>query len=164
MPLKYFRSAMGVICAFLLCSVPTLRGQDDKPVVARAAATKFGPAPNAPDCFTISAVRGNPSQAASVLLARFAPGCVAPYPSHTPSETVMIVGGALEFQMRGDKAMLVHRGDFAYMPPKHVHRATCTGSAPCLVYLSAEGPFDVHWVDADDKEITLEAAMKTARV
>jgi quercetin dioxygenase-like cupin family protein len=152
-----------VLCAVLFFSAVSARAQDDKPIVAPAGTAKFGPAPNAPDCFTISVVRGDPSKGASVILARFAPGCVAPFHWHTPSETVMLVGGALEFQMKGDKAMVAHRGDFVYMPPKDVHRATCKGTTPCLVFLTAEAPFDIHWVDADGKEISLEAAMKAAK-
>ena len=131
--------------------------------VSAAILAKFGPAPNAPDCFTISVVRGDPSKSASVILAKFAPGCVAPFHWHTPSETVMIVGGALEVQMKGEKSTLAHHGDFVYMPPKHVHRATCKGAGPCLVFLTSDAAFDIHWVDADGKEISLEAALKAAK-
>jgi quercetin dioxygenase-like cupin family protein len=104
-----------------------------------------------------------PSKGASVILAKFAPGCVAPFHWHTPSETVMIVSGALEIQMKGDQPLVTHRGDLAYMPPKYVHRATCTGAAPCLVFLTSNAAFDIHWVDADGKEIAMEAALESAR-
>jgi quercetin dioxygenase-like cupin family protein len=136
---------------------------EEQPIVNSAAAAKFGAAPNAPECFTISVERGDPSKGPSVILAKFAPGCVAPYHWHTPSETVMIVSGALEVQMKGDKSSVVHHGAFVYMPPKHPHRATCVGSAPCLVFLTSDAAFDIHWVDADGKEISLEDALKAAK-
>ena len=136
---------------------------DDKAIVATAATAKFGPAANAPDCFTISVERGDPSKGASVILAKFAPHCVAPFHWHTPSETVMIVSGALEVQMKGDKPAIGHAGDYVYMPPKHVHRATCTGSTPCTVFLTSDAAFDIHWVDADGKEISLAEALKAAK-
>ena len=75
----------------------------------------------------------------------------------------MIVNGALELQMKGEKAAIGHAGDFVYMPPKHVHRATCTGAAPCTVFLTSDAAFDIHWVDADGKEISLADAMKAAK-
>jgi quercetin dioxygenase-like cupin family protein len=151
-----FAAAIGLTCV-------SAQTADDKAIVATAATAKFGPAANAPDCFTISVERGDPSKGASVILAKFAPHCVAPFHWHTPSETVMIVSGALEVQMKGDKAMVSHAGDFVYMPPKHVHRATCTGAGPCTVFLTSDAAFDIHWVDADGKEISLEDAMKAAK-
>ncbi|HXT77732.1 MAG TPA: cupin domain-containing protein [Candidatus Eisenbacteria bacterium] len=160
---KRFAVLLTAFAAVLGLSNLSAQTSDDKVIVATAAAAKFGPAANAPDCFTISVERGDPSKGASVILAKFAPGCVAPFHWHTPSETVMIVSGALEIQMKGDKPLVAHRGDFAYMPPKHVHRATCTGAAPCLVFLTSDAAFDIHWVDADGKEIALEAALKSAK-
>lgn len=137
---------------------------DDKPIVTIAATAKFGPIPNAPECFTVAVEKGDPTTGPSVILARFAPGCVAPFHWHTPSETVMVASGALEVQMQGEKALIAYHGDYAYMPPRHVHRATCTGSTPCLVFLVSDAAFDIHWVDADGQEISLDAALKGAKV
>ena len=133
----------------------------DKAIVNPAASAKFGAVPNAPKCFTVAPEKGDPSRGASVILAKFAPGCVAPWHWHTPTETVMVVSGALEAQMKGEKALVAHRGDFLDMPPRHVHRATCQGAAACLVFISSTAAFDIHWVDADGKEIPIEAALKS---
>jgi hypothetical protein len=35
-------------------SLPSVQAQEDKPLVNLAANAKFGPAPNAPACFTIA--------------------------------------------------------------------------------------------------------------
>ena len=135
----------------------------DNPIVSPAAGAKFGPAPNAPACFTIAVEKGDPSKGPSVILARFAPHCVAAYHWHTPSETVMVASGALETQMKGDKAIVAKSGDFLYLPSHHVHRASCTGTAPCLVFLTSDAAFDIHWVDAEGKEIPFEQAVKPAK-
>lgn len=137
---------------------------EDQPVAAFASQAKFSAIPIAPKCFTIAVDKGDPMKGASVILARFAPGCVAPFHWHTPSETVMVTSGALEVQMKGDKAVVAHRGDFLYMPSHHAHRATCQGSAPCLVFLTSDGAFDIHWIDDAGKEITLEAAMQKVKL
>jgi len=142
-----------------------LAGQaaDEKPIITAAAAAKFGPIPNAPECFTVSVERGDPTKGPSVILAKFAPGCVAPFHWHSPSETVMVVSGSLQAQMHDEAAFVAHHGDFIYMPPRHVHRATCLGAAPCLVFLSSDAAFDIHWVNADGKEISLDAALKVTK-
>jgi quercetin dioxygenase-like cupin family protein len=75
----------------------------------------------------------------------------------------MMVSGSLQIQMKDDKPLVARRGDFAYLPSHHVHRATCLGAAPCLVFLSADAPFDIHWVDGAGQEITLDAALKAAK-
>jgi quercetin dioxygenase-like cupin family protein len=134
----------------------------DKPIVSPAAAAKFTALPIAPKCFTIAVEKGDPNTGPSVILARFAPGCVAPFHWHTPSETAMIVSGSLEAQMKDDKAFVGHHGDFVYFPSHHVHRATCLGAAPCLVFLTSDAAFDIHWVDAQGKEISLDEAVKAA--
>ena len=143
------------LCVIGLVGQSIAQSVDDKPIVAPVANAKFAPVPNAPKCFTVAVEKGDPTSGPSVLLARFAPGCVAPYHWHTPTETVMLASGALEAQMKDGKPMVAHRGDFLYLPSHHVHRATCQGAAPCLVFLVSDAPFDVHWVDADGKEIPL---------
>ena len=56
-----------------------------------------------------------------------------------------------------------HGEAISYLPSRHVHRATCLGAAPCLVFLSADAPFDIHWVDGAGQEISLDAALKAAK-
>jgi quercetin dioxygenase-like cupin family protein len=156
------------LCAFLIVLTASIlglarvaaQGTEEKPTVIAAATAKFGAIPNAPECFTVAVERGDPAKGPSVILARFTPGCVAPFHWHTPSETAMVVSGSLEATMKGEKAFVAHHGDFLYLPSRHVHRAVCLGSVPCLVFLTSDAAFDIHWVDAAGQEIPLEAALK----
>lgn len=135
----------------------------DQPIINPKAGAKFTPIPNAPECFTIALEKGDPTKGPSVILARFAPHCAAPFHWHTPSETAMVASGTLETQMKGDKAIVAHSGDFVYLPSHHVHRATCNGTAPCMVFLSSDAAFDVHWVNEEGKEIPFEQAVKPTK-
>jgi len=144
----------------LICIASSPAQDNDNPIVNPAAVAKFAPIPNAPECFTIAVEKGDPTKGPSVILARFAPHCVAPYHWHTPSETAMVASGTLETQMKGDKAIVARSGDFVYLPSHHVHRATCNGSTPCLVFLSSDAAFDIHWVDEEGKEIPFEQAVR----
>ncbi len=155
-----------VLTAVSIIALPrrlAAQGTEVKPIVTTAASAKFGTIPNAPACFTVAVERGDPSTGPSVLLAKFTSGCVAPWHWHTPNETVMVVSGSLEFQMKDDKASVARHGDFVYLPEHHVHRATCLGSTPCMIFLSSDAAFDVHWVDAAGQEIPLETALKNAK-
>ena len=154
-----------VLGAVSLVGAAQLAAQEtgEKPILIAAAAAKFGPIPNAPECFTVAVERGDPTKGPSVILARFAPGCVAPFHWHSPSETVMVASGSLQATMKGEKPFVAHHGDFIYMPPKHVHRATCLGSAPCFVFLASDAAFDIHWVDDAGQEIPLETALKNIK-
>lgn len=154
-----------VLGALSIIGTPHLaaQGTEEKPIVAAAATAKFGTIPNAPECFTVAVERGDPTKGPSVILAKFAPGCVAPFHWHTPSETAMVVSGSLQVQMKGDSAFAAHHGDFVYFPARHVHRATCLSSTACMVFLSSDAAFDIHWVDAAGQEIPLETAMKGVR-
>lgn len=159
---KHFRVLLaGLTFAWIACPGPLrAQGTGDKPIVNVAANAKFAAIPNTPECFTVAVEKGDPTQGASVVLAKFSPGCIAPWHWHTPSETAMAVSGALEVQMQGDKAFVARHGDFVYLPSHHIHRATCLGSVPCVVFLSSDAAFDIHWVDAAGQEISLDAAMK----
>jgi hypothetical protein len=53
------------------------QGTEDKAIVNPSTSDKFGAIPNAPECFTIVVEKGDPSKGASIILAKFAPGCVA---------------------------------------------------------------------------------------
>jgi len=164
--MNHIRVFSVLLLGLIVMSVAGLAEAQDnegKPVVAKAAGAKFGPVPNAPECFTVAVDKGDPSKGASVILAKFAPGCVAPFHWHTPSETAMIVSGSLEVQMNDEKPFVARHGDFAYLPPHHVHRATCVSTSPCMVFLSSDAAFDIHWVDASGQEISLESALKAAK-
>jgi quercetin dioxygenase-like cupin family protein len=155
----FSRLSSVVLLTLTLCL--SLAAQEaDKPIVSPAAGAKFISVPNTPECFTIAVEKGDPMKEPSVILARFAPHCVAPFHWHTPSETAMVVSGALKTQMQGDKAIVAHGGDFVYLPSHHVHSATCTGSAPCFLFLASDAAFDIHWVDDSGKEIPFEQAVK----
>lgn len=153
------------VLAIVISLLPMASAQDsaEKAIVNPEVAVKFAPIPNAPECFTIAVEKGDPTKGPSVVLAKFTPGCVAPFHWHTPSETAMVVSGSLETQMKDDKAIVAHHGDFVYLPPHHVHRATCKGTVPCLVFLTSDAAFDLHWVDAAGREIPYEAAMKAVQ-
>ncbi|PYO15385.1 MAG: hypothetical protein DMD31_06135 [Gemmatimonadetes bacterium] len=145
--------------ALLSLLVPAASGQqDDKPIVQNTAPGKFQKIPNLPDCITAAVEQGDPTKAASVLMVKGTRGCKAPWHFHTPNEQLMMASGSGRVEMKGEPAVNLRTGGFAYAPSKHVHQFTCVGG-PCSFFLRSDAPFDIHYVDQDGNEISPEQAV-----
>ncbi len=155
-------------CSMLLASLVLLffsisaaaQEAAEGPVVKKAATAKFAAVPNTPNCITVAVQKGDPASGPAVMLARFSPGCTAPWHWHTPNENVMFVSGLLRIEMKDGKPAVQRAGDFAFMPSHHIHQAKCVGSAACLMFIYSDGPFDIHYVGKNDEEIPLSEALK----
>jgi quercetin dioxygenase-like cupin family protein len=130
--------------------------------VQGASEMKFVPVPGAPACFTMSVEYGDPGSGSGTMFIKATAGCDAPMHFHSVTEQLMMVSGTAYLQMRGeDQVHTLRAGAFAVAPPKHPHHFAC--ATACEFYLVSDGPFDIHYVDASDKEISLEAAAKMSK-
>ena len=93
------------LCTFLVIlaasfGAPRLHAQEanDKPIVSVAANVKYGPIPNAPECFTVAVERGDPSQGPSVILARFAQVAWLRFTGIRPVRQLWSLAGPLRFK------------------------------------------------------------------
>jgi len=123
---------------------------------------KFAAIPDAPPCFTMAVAKGDPDNGPSTLLVKGTAGCDAPMHFHSVTEQLLMVRGTARLQMKGDQPKTLTAAAFATAPPRHPHRATCTTA--CEFYLISDGPFDIHYVDSDGKEISLEQALKASKM
>ncbi len=137
---------------------PASGQQDDKPIVQNTPPEKFQKVPNLPDCITAAVEQGDPAKGASVLLVKGTGGCKAPWHFHTPNEQLMMVSGVGRVERKGEQAVSLRTGGFAYAPPKHVHQFTCVGG-PCSFFLHSDAPFDIHYVNQNGNEIPTEQAL-----
>jgi len=134
----------------------------EEPMFTRLEDVKFEHLPFLPDCLMIHSERGDPLTGPSQVLSRMTPGCVIPWHWHSPNENMLVVSGAYENEPRGEKALLMHSGDYAYLPSRHQHRGMCRGPEPCIAYLSSDAAADVHWIDEQGNEISVTDALKAA--
>jgi quercetin dioxygenase-like cupin family protein len=134
------------------------------PGVRNLSDMQFAAMPGFPTCAQASVQHGNPASEPSILLIKLARGCQVPWHWHTPNEYVMMTAGEGRVELKdGGKPTMLRAGGFAEMPSQHVHRVQCTSKA-CLVYVHADGaPFDIHYVDADGKEIQPDVALKAVK-
>ncbi len=152
----------GLIFGLLLLSsalvAPLAAQSSDQMPYAALSSTKFMNLPMLPACMTISAQRGDPMKGAAVLLLKFTSGCVVPWHWHTANENLMMVSGKAKGEMKPGGAHMLTAGDYLFMAGKQVHQFTCISS--CLVFDVIDGAFDIHYVNADGKEMTPEEALK----
>ena len=144
-----------------LAIVSTSVYAEDQPKIVNAAEAKFAAFPNTPKCAKGAVQNGDPNQGASVMLLRFTPGCSVPTHWHTPNEQVMMVSGTAKLTPHAGEAKVLRSGAYAFMPSKHPHSFICTTA--CSFYLTSDGAFDIHYVDASGKEISADEALQTSK-
>lgn len=115
-----------------------------------------------PPCFRGAMQRVNKQSGGAVFLVKADPnGCEAPWHWHTSGEQITVVSGEVRIAMRGHSAEVLHAGGFAYMPGHHIHSFSCVG--PCVHFVQSDGPYDIHFVDEQDREITMQEALKATK-
>jgi quercetin dioxygenase-like cupin family protein len=129
-----------------------------KPMYSASATDKFVNFPGLPTCMRASVLSGDPTKGAFLLLVKTSTGCVIPWHWHTVTETLMSVSGQGKGEMKDGTRVMLHAGDYLNLPGKGVHQFTCI--ATCTFFLSADGAFDIHYVDASGAEIPPDQALK----
>ena len=74
------------------------------------------------------------------------PGCVVPWHYHTAAEQLIVVHGQVLTEMEGMPATSLGPGGFASMLSREKHQFTCTGSGECLLFVTFDRTYDIHWV------------------
>lgn len=132
---------------------------EDKMVYAAKSTSKFVNLPGLPTCMTLSVQDGDPSKGAAVILAKFTSGCTVPWHWHTATEHLMGISGLAKGEMKDASPVTLSAGDYLLLPGKSVHQFHCVTA--CTVFLSIDGAFDIHYVDASGKEIPPDEALKS---
>jgi quercetin dioxygenase-like cupin family protein len=130
-----------------------------KPMYTASATAKFMTPPGLPACTKSVVLSGDPATGGSLMLIKAAAGCVVPWHWHTPTEVLMFVSGHGKGEMKdGAAPVALHPGDYLSLPGKGIHQFTCV--LACTFFLSSDGAFDIHYVDASGAEIPPDQALK----
>jgi quercetin dioxygenase-like cupin family protein len=153
------------IVAALACVVASIAIAGEQTAGKNVSDFKFIPFDGLPTCTTGAVAQGDPAQGTSFIVARVKPGCEVPWHWHTPAEHLMIVDGEAEVQMKDQPALRLRAGGFAMMPGHHVHRFRCASRhTTCVLYVYADSPFDIHYVDAQGTEIPAAQALQLPKM
>ena len=143
------------------CALLAQNNTEDEMVVKNSEAADFHQAPIMPQCFAGALQRINRSTGSAVFLVRVVgnSGCTVPSHWHSSGEQITVVSGTVKVGMQDGKSFELKEGGFAYIPSKHVHVFSCSG--PCAHFVQSDGPYDIHYVNKEGKEITLAEALKS---
>ena len=134
-------------------------GRDAGHMIAVSPQTlKFAPIPRMPSCASAATLRGDPRTGPAWVLLKLASGCRVPAHWHTPNEDLLVISGRGTLTMMDGKSLQFVPGAYASLPSHHIHQASC--SRACLLFNSADGAFDIHYVDASGKEISADQALR----
>jgi quercetin dioxygenase-like cupin family protein len=159
MTARYLVPALSLATSVLIASPAVAQGTSH-PIGRNVPEMTFAPVPGLPACATGAVQTGNPEAGPSIVLSKIAAGCVIPWHWHTPNEHLMLVSGAATIETRHGKPVTLAAGGFALMPSKHVHQFRCQET--CLLYVYSDAAFDMHYVNAQNTEITPDAAFAAA--
>jgi mannose-6-phosphate isomerase-like protein (cupin superfamily) len=154
-----------VLTIVLACGVLQVSGQQKprqqkpEPVIKNPASGDFRQSPIMPPCFSGALQRINSSTGGAIFLVRAEQsGCTVPMHWHTSGEQITVVSGTVIIKMSDGKSFELTAGGYAYMPARHFHVFQCSGA--CLHFVQSDGPYDIHYVDRQGNEISLEKAIK----
>ncbi len=148
----------GLLCLLVLVlSLSEAQQRDSQFRVVNPAALTFEAGRNIPACAKVAVLRENPANGASVRVAKWPAGCTVPKHWHTPNVELIMISGKMRLETEGNKVL--QAGDYVFLPSKHQHQFPC--ATACVFYLITDGPFDIHYVDSDGKEIPAQQALRS---
>jgi mannose-6-phosphate isomerase-like protein (cupin superfamily) len=150
---------LGVVAA-MGGAVPTHAKEPDEMIILNPQTLKFTPIPNMPACASAAILRGNPRWGPAWVLLRLASGCLVPWHWHTANETLLVISGRGTVATKDGPPLQFAPGAFAYLPNHHQHQASCFRT--CLLFNTADAPFDIHYAGANGEEISLDEALRAS--
>jgi len=149
--------ALGLTCA-------AASGAQSAHILVPAEKIQWGPAPPVlPAGAQIAVLEGNPSEKGTVVLRLKLPANYnIPAHWHSMAERLTVLSGSFHAGM-GEKldkqnSATLDPGSFVMLPAKMHHFAWT--SAPTIVQINLEGPFDIFYVDPKDNPMPKTAAKK----
>ena len=116
------------------------------------AQLKWSPCPPLfPKGCEIAVLHGDPSKPNADVFLKVPPSYTIPPHWHTSPERMVLVSGELHVQYDGYSPSVLKAGTYAYGPAKAPHKASCTASGPCVLFIAFESPVDAHPIESSRK-------------
>ncbi len=146
-------AAVLALIAFCVFAGSTISTADTDHTFVTPDQLKWGPAPPVlPPGAEAAVLSGDPGKKGWFVVALRGPqGYTVPPHWHSTTENVTVISGSFTMGM-GDSAgtagTTLPVGGYAKMPAKMHHWGTA--ASPFVIYISAMGPFDIHYIHAED--------------
>ena len=136
-----------LVTAAILCCLTSAAARAGSAVTEHMTPFESAPFEADPDvpCLSSALETGDLQTGPSTLILNAPPGCVVPWHSHTAEEQLIVVRGTVLAEMTGRPLTKLGPGGFAVMGSHMAHQFTCKGSAPCVMFVAFDGPYDIKW-------------------
>ncbi len=112
----------------------------------------WGPCPPfLPKGCGIAVLHGDPAKPNVDVFFKVPGKSTIPLHWHSSPERMVLVAGELHVTYDGQKMAVLKPGTYAYGPAKRPHKAVCTSSVPCVLFIGFESPLDAVPVESAKK-------------
>ena len=140
------RTSMIVAVSLLALSSSQAQSPAAEPALARSAqdaGLTWGPCPEfMPQGCGIAVLHGDPGKPNADIFFKVPGGSEIAEHWHSSAERIVVVAGELHVTYRGQETVVLTPGMYAYGPAKSPHKASCTSSGPCVLFIAFETPVD----------------------
>jgi Domain of unknown function (DUF4437) len=146
------RSCELALAALISLALPvaTYAADAGKPVAMTPDQMKWVANPGAPGVMTAVAW-GDPDKGAHGAFHKFTSGFAAPLHTHSANTRIVVISGTMAMSGADGKEMKFPPGSFYTQPNTFPHVTKCLAASGCLVYLEADGKWDLKPVEATKK-------------
>ena len=136
-----------LLLAAALCCLASAVARAGSAMTGHVTPFESAPFETDPDvpCLSSALETGDLQTGPSTLILKAPPGCVVPWHSHTAEEQLIVVRGTVLAEMTGHPLTKLDPGGFAVMGSHMAHQFTCKGNAPCVMFVTFDGPYDIKW-------------------
>ncbi|HKN61773.1 MAG TPA: cupin domain-containing protein [Candidatus Acidoferrales bacterium] len=98
-------------------------------------------------------VSGNASTGNWVMYVKVNPGAWTNWHWHTNSQTMYVVSGTMDYEVRPQPAVKLTPGSYLVVPGHALHNGTCISKEPCTFFIENPLPNDKHMTDSNGSEL-----------
>ncbi len=144
---KQVMRSRGLVLLFVAAEVwPVLMAQvETRHVLTPLAKVKFV-ADDDVRCLSYAVESGDPDKGPSTMILKASPKCVVPWHYHSAQEELMVARGNVLTEMEGVPTTTLELGGFGTMRSEEKHQFTCTGKSECILFVTFDRVYDIHWV------------------
>jgi quercetin dioxygenase-like cupin family protein len=99
----------------------------------------------------IAVLHGDPAKPNADVFLKVPANYTIPSHWHSSAERMILVSGELRIEYSGHSPSVLKPGTYAYGPIKAPHKASCTDSGPCVLFIAFESPVDAHLAEGSQK-------------
>jgi quercetin dioxygenase-like cupin family protein len=131
--------SLGILCVAALCAGALAAAE--KATIWPAGDIKWTDNP-AMKGAKVAVLWGDPAKSAYGVFRKVPAGAKLGLHTHTQDQKVVMIAGAIEFNMEGGARTEMGPGSYAFIPGGAAHDATCKAGADCVYFEEAAGAAD----------------------